>query len=137
MRIGIALELPSPNGPRVVLDHVELRSEGPVVLLTAPDTEETRRMDADFDAAHGGGWAPDSGQRPAVTIFRRIRVAVRDDVGTEYRPRQLAIADETPWSAQWRFRPPVPESASALTIEVTAGEAPPVTHSIDLRNGVR
>lgn len=113
--------------------HVVARVGG--VPLTLVSVAVALRVEVVLDAAQAADQAPVVASAPDM-IGGRLRVAVRDDVGTTYT---LSSGEEGgsehPWRVRRCFLPRPPADATTLTLEFSSDEGDPVVVQAPLADG--
>ena len=124
---AVAAPLVDVHGITLVVTSVEIWVDVVIVRIGGLPSEESDRRIAAAEAARRE-WSPTSGEEPPTPWddFRGLEIAVRDDVGTAYRPRSGAVGGTgTEWRMEWRFAPAPPEDAETLYVTAGLGGEPP------------
>jgi hypothetical protein len=150
--------LTTDDGLVVTITHVaptagdgRYRDAGVLVAAEIRETNETRRRIAEYDVALTE-WARTRPERPANVTYGydleptpadlpppqlaeflgRLPIALRDDVGTEYRfSRGSTGGTDTEHLAEWLFVPVPPDDATNLTVDLDGEPSVTVSRGVD------
>jgi hypothetical protein len=133
------------EGVEVWLNSISF-AKGVEILCRGTPSEKTTQGDkvwtSAFEAWSEQAGDPTRGDPPEMpgNLLRRLRPLLFDDQGTLYELTLVAVAvagTDTPWDAEWRFRPAPPRTAQQLSVSFVLDnkdlDRPPIVVSLPTR----
>lgn len=128
LRVPSDFPIAGVSGVDVVLEGVEVLTDGLEIRWRGVPGDATERMDREWETAMGA-WTErldvrgrdSAGPPPTMpgTLLARVQAHLTDDVGTVYTARTgRAAGSDTAWESAWRFTPAPPSSARSLRLDL-------------------